>query len=99
MLNIIKNVNGSDLKVILEGRLDTITAPTLLAFFEATREEHPIEAVAVDCGRLDYVSSAGLRVLVIMRKACSGGVTLSNPNEIIVDVLEQTGFAAVLTIA
>ena len=93
------SIQDGTLSIALSGRLDTITAPTLLAFFEATREEHPIEAVAVDCGRLDYVSSAGLRVLVIMRKACSGGVTLSNPNEIIVDVLEQTGFAAVLTIA
>ena len=92
------SIQGGTLSVALSGRLDTITAPTLLAFFETTREEHPMEAVVVDCTNLDYVSSAGLRVIVIMHKACSGGVTLVNPNEIVTDVLWQTGFSAVLTI-
>ena len=93
------SVQDGTLSIALTGRLDTITAPTLLAFFEATKEQHPVEAVVVDCGRLDYVSSAGLRVLVIMRKACSGGVTLASPNELVTEIMEQTGFAAVLTIA
>ena len=52
----------------------------------------------VDCSDLDYVSSAGLRVLVIMRRACEGGVTLANANEFVADVVEQTGFGAVLTV-
>jgi len=93
------SLQGDTLSIALTGQLDTITAPTLLAFFETTREEHPIEAVVVDCSDLNYVSSAGLRVLVIMRKACQGGVTLANPNEFVTEVLGQTGFAAVLTIA
>ncbi|MBQ9002110.1 MAG: STAS domain-containing protein, partial [Eggerthellaceae bacterium] len=93
------SVKDGTLAIALRGRLDTISAPALLAFFEATREDHPVDAVTVDCSRLDYVSSAGLRVLVIMRKACQGGVTLVNPNEFVVEILGQTGFSAVLTIA
>ena len=93
------SMQGGTLSVSLTGRLDTITAPDLLAFFETTRETHPVEAVVVDCSRLDYVSSAGLRVLVIMRKACPGGVTLASPNELVREIMDQTGFAAVLTIA
>ena len=89
--------NGA-LSLALSGRLDTITAPTLLAFFEEAQKGHAIESVVVDCSDLDYVSSAGLRVLVIMRRACEGGVTLANANEFVADVVEQTGFAAVLTV-
>ena len=48
---------------------------------------------------VEHVSSAGLRMLIIMCKACPGGVTLVSPNEVVADVLEQTGFAGVLTIA
>ena len=93
------SVRGTTLTIALAGRLDTISAPALLAFFEATKEDHPVDAVVVDCGCLDYVSSAGLRVLVIMRKACQKGVTLVSPNELVAEILEQTGFAAVLAIA
>ena len=93
------SMRDSTLHVSLTGRLDTITAPTLLAFFEAAREEHPVEAVEMDCSRLEYVSSAGLRVLVIMRKACPGGVTLAGPNELVREIIGQTGFAKVLSIA
>jgi anti-anti-sigma factor len=93
------SIRDGVLSVALSGRLDTITAPNLLAFFEATREEHPVEAVSIDCSDLRYVSSAGLRVLVMMRKACQGGVTLANPNELVTEIVAQTGFGAVLTIA
>ena len=93
------SLQDGTLSIALSGRLDTITAPTLLAFFEAAKEEYPIEAVVIDCNRLDYISSAGLRVLVIMRKACQGGVTIANPNELVTEILGQTGFGAVLKIA
>ena len=92
------SIQGGTLSVSLSGRLDTITAPTLLAFFEATKAKHPVEAVVADCSNLDYLSSAGLRVLVIMRKACQDGLTLANPNTFVMEVLEQTGFVAMLTI-
>ena len=97
--NISASIQDGTLSFALSGRLDTISAPNLLAFFNQTREAYPTEAVVIDCSHLDYVSSAGLRVLMIMRKACPGGVTLANPNEVVLEILEQTGFAAVLTIA
>lgn len=93
------SIQDGTLSMALSGRLDTITAPTLLAFFEATKEEHPVQAITIDCNRLDYISSAGLRVLKIMRRACPKGTTLVSPNETVVEILEQTGFAALLTIA
>ena len=97
--NITASIQDGVLSIAPSGRLDTITAPTLLAFFETARDEHPVEAVAIDCSRLDYVSSAGLRVLVMIRKYCQGGVTLTNSNEFITGIVEQTGMGAVLTIA
>ena len=92
-------IQDGTLSLALSGRLDTITAPTLLSFFEAAHEEHAFDAVTMDCSNLEYVSSAGLRVLVIMGKACPKGVTLVSPNELVTDIIEQTGFAAILTIA
>ena len=83
----------------LSGRLDTITAPSLLAFFEKSQAEQPAEAVTVDCGRLDYVSSAGLRVLLMMHKACANGVTLYGTNHLVAEILAQTGFDTILTVS
>ncbi|MBE6472062.1 MAG: STAS domain-containing protein [Coriobacteriaceae bacterium] len=91
-------IQNGTLSLNLSGRLDTISAPTLLTFFEKVEKEHSVESVLVDCSNLEYVSSAGLRVLAIMRRACAGGVTLANSNEFVADVIEQTGFGAVLTI-
>lgn len=89
---------GSTLSLTLSGRLDTITAPNLLSFFEKAQAEHPADAVTVDCSRLDYISSAGLRVLLIMHKACAGGVTLCGANEVVTEILSQTGFDSILNI-
>ena len=86
------------LYLALSGRLDTITAPSLLAFFEKAQAERPSEAVSADCSRLDYVSSAGLRVLLIMHKACPDGVALHGANEVITEILAQTGFDTILTV-
>ena len=49
----------------------------------------------VDCGRLDYISSAGLRILLIMHKACKGGVSLHGENEVVSEILSQTGFDSI----
>jgi anti-anti-sigma factor len=92
-------LEGDKLKLQLIGRLDTLTAPGLLAFFEKTAEENTIIAVDVDCGSLDYISSAGLRVLLIMQKKCKEGVILRGINDTVREILEQTGFDAILNIA
>ncbi|MBO5552209.1 MAG: STAS domain-containing protein, partial [Lachnospiraceae bacterium] len=74
------------------GRVDSINAPKLLAFWEQTSENEKINSVNIDCTGLDYISSAGLRVLLIMHKACPGGVTVSGANQDIKEILSQTGF-------
>ena len=89
------SMQAGTLSLALAGRLDTITAPSLLSFFEKTQAEQTLEAVEVDCSRLDYISSAGLRVLLIMHKACKGGVTLNGENELVKEILEQTGFDSI----
>ena len=47
------------------------------------------------CNHLDYISSAGLRVLLIMHKACKGGVSLHGENEVVSEILSQTGFDSI----
>lgn len=91
-------VNGA-LNLSLKGRVDTLTAPKLLALFERVKAEHDLQSVLIDCGELDYISSAGLRVLLIMQKSCGDGVKLSGINPLVREILEQTGFDSVLDIA
>ena len=88
-------IQNGTLSLALTGRLDTITAPSLLSFFEKTKSGQSVNAVDVDCGRLDYISSAGLRVLLIMHKACRGGVSLHGENEVVSEILCQTGFDSI----
>ncbi len=76
----------------LSGRMDTLTAPQVLELFEEKAKDSNVDHVAVDCSELQYISSAGLRVLLIMHKACSGGLELNGTNEVIKEILEQTGF-------
>lgn len=89
------SIKEGTLALSLAGRLDTITAPSLLSFFEKVKAEQTVEAVEVDCTRLDYISSAGLRVLLIMLKACRGGVSLHGKNEAVTEIIEQTGFDSI----
>ena len=89
------SIQDGTLSLALTGRLDTITAPSLLSSFERMQSEHSINAVDVDCNRLDYISSAGLRVLLIMHKACKGGVSLHGENDVVSEILSQTGFDSI----
>ena len=97
-MTINKNENGSDLILALEGRLDTMTAPELEA--ELSKSLDKAETLTMDFSKLDYISSAGLRVLLSAHKAMStkGGMTITNVNEIVQEVFEVTGFADILTI-
>ena len=89
------SMQSGTLSLALTGRLDTITAPSLLSFFEKTKAEQALDAVKVDCSRLEYISSAGLRVLLLMHKACTGGVSLYGETETVREILEQTGFDSI----
>ena len=74
------------------GRVDSMNAPQLLAFWEKTSASEKINSVSIDCAGLDYISSAGLRIMLIMHKACPGGVTISGANKDIKEIFSQTGF-------
>ena len=87
---------AATLKII--GRLDTTTAPELEAAIDACAAD--IKELVLDCSALEYVSSAGLRVILKAQKLMSeqGELKLTNVNETIMEVFDITGFADILTI-
>ncbi len=92
-------VNGSELTVTLRGRVDSLTAPEFLAAFEKVAGENTLTAATVDMSGLEYISSAGLRVLLIMTKRLgAGSVTVTGANELVRSIFEQTGYDDILTI-
>jgi len=97
-MTIQKTQNGSTLEIALEGRLDTMTAPELEA--ELGKDLGGAESLIMDFSKLDYISSAGLRVLLSAHKTMSskGGMKITHVNEIVREVFEVTGFADILTI-
>jgi anti-sigma B factor antagonist len=97
-MTIQKELAGKNLKLAVEGRLDTLTAPELEA--ELGREMPGAETLTLDFSKLDYISSAGLRVLLAAHKAMSrkGGMKVTGVNEIVQEVFDVTGFSDVLTI-
>ena len=97
-MTINRNLNGSTLTIALEGRLDTTTAPELEKEVKTSMDD--AEELVLDFAGLDYISSAGLRVLLSAHKAMSGkgGMTVRNANEIVQEVFDVTGFADILTI-
>ena len=82
----------------LYGKLDAVTAPRLLGFFEKIFGENIVKQVEVDCNALDIVSSEGLRALLLMMKQCVMGLTIRNVNDTIKDIMVQTGYDALLTV-
>ena len=91
-MNISKTWEGKTLTVALEGRLDTMTSPELSAEFDQSLND--ADQLIVDCSKLEYISSAGLRVLMIMRKALSDGkdFSLINMKDSVREIIETTGF-------
>ena len=90
--------NGNALTIALEGRLDTMTAPELEAALKTALEG--VEELTFDFEKLDYISSAGLRVLLAAQKTMNrqGSMKVKNANEIIMEIFDVTGFADILTI-
>jgi anti-anti-sigma factor len=86
------------LNLRLAGRLDSLTAPQLLEAYETQSASGSIRKVQADCTALDYISSAGLRVLLIMRKGSKEGVSLTGVNDVCADILMQTGLSEILDI-
>jgi len=98
MLNINKEENGTNLTVSLEGRLDTTTAPQfegeLISSLDGKTE------VVLDMEKLEYISSAGLRVLLSAQKIMNkqGEMVIKNASEEVKEIFDVTGFSDILTV-
>ena len=90
------NNNNGILNVALDGRLDTTTAPELENFIGNNYDG--TGSIVIDCEKLSYISSAGLRVLLAAQKKTNGAMKLTNVCELVMEVFEMTGFADILVI-
>ena len=93
-----KNLNGTELTVAIVGRLDTTTAPQLEAEFK--QSINGVEKLVLDFAELEYLSSAGLRVILAAQKVMNkqGEMIIKNVNDTINEIFEVTGFIDILTI-
>lgn len=93
-----KNMNGSELTIALKGRLDTMTAPQLEK--ELNDAYAGIDKLILDFADLEYISSAGLRVLLSAQKKMmkQGEMVIYNVKEDVMEVFDITGFSDILTI-
>ncbi|MDO5485346.1 MAG: STAS domain-containing protein [Lachnospiraceae bacterium] len=98
MLNIEKKTDGSSLNIALEGRLDTMTSPQLEETLKDSLDG--VTSLIMDFEKLEYISSAGLRVLLSAQKIMNkqGEMKLIHVNEVINEIFEVTGFSDILTI-
>ena len=97
-MTIDKNLNGTELVMAFNGRMDTSTAPLFEAEIKSGLDG--VEKLILDFENLEYVSSAGLRVILKAQKLMNtqGTMKLTNVNETIMEVFDITGFADILTI-
>lgn len=98
MLNIQKQKESGSLTLSLEGRLDTTTAPLLESELKDALDG--VTSLTVDMEKLDYISSAGLRVLLSAQKQmiAKGEMKVTRVNETVMEIFEVTGFSDILTI-
>lgn len=97
-MEINKTKNGSSLNVAAEGRIDTVTAPEFESDVKA--ELNGVTALTLDFEKVNYISSAGLRVLLSLQKIMNkqGTMTVKNVNETVNDIFEVTGFSEILNV-
>jgi anti-sigma B factor antagonist len=97
-MNIEQTKNGNALTIVPEGYLDTATAPEFRAVLETALED--VKELTFDFGKLEYISSSGLRQLLFAQKVMNGQGTMKviHANDTIREIFEVTGFSDVLTI-
>lgn len=97
-MNIIKKQDGTTLTVALEGRLDTVTSPHLEG--ELRTAVNGVTELIFDLTGLEYISSAGMRVLLSAQKVMNrqGKMTIRNMKPEIMEIFEVTGFVDILSI-
>ena len=88
--------NDERLEVSLEGRLDTTSAPEFESFLNENYDAN--KSLVINCEKLVYISSAGLRVLLVAQKKSKGNMKLTNVCELVMEVIQMTGFADILVI-
>ena len=96
-MNIDKKLENGHLSIALSGRLDTNTSPDL----ESELKLDGVSEIAFDFASLEYISSAGLRVLMTAQKAmmaCGGKMTIAHPNDMVKGVFDMTGLSSVFTL-
>ena len=98
MLNINKTTENGICTVALEGRLDTITSPELETELKSSLDG--VTELIMDFEKLEYISSAGLRVLLSAQKTMNnqGSMKVIHVNDTVMEIFEVTGFVDVLTI-
>ena len=96
-MNITKKQDDGCLTLKVEGRLDTNTSPEL----EAELKVDGVKEIVFDFSELEYISSAGLRILMMAHKAmmgCGGTMTVAHPNAVVKGVLDMTGMSDVFNV-
>lgn len=98
MLNIEKTDEGKKLTITLTGRLDTTTSPELETAVRDSIDD--IEALVFDLAGLEYISSAGLRVLLSTQKIMNnqGSMVVKNVPDEVMEIFDVTGFSSILTV-
>ncbi len=98
LMNIVKKQNGNELTIALEGRLDTTTSPQLENELRSCL--NGIADFILDLEKLDYISSAGLRVLLSAQKVMNkqGNMVIRNVKPEIMEIFDVTGFVDILNI-
>ncbi len=98
MFNVEKKSEGNNVTLVLTGRLDTSTAPKLEEEVKTSIEG--TENLILDFTELEYISSAGLRVLLSTLKMMKnqGSMKIINVNETVKEIFEITGFSDILTV-
>ena len=98
MLKINKTAEAGKVNISLEGRLDTVTSPELDA--ELKEILKGVTELTLDLAGLEYVSSAGLRVLLAAQKTMmnQGTLKIVNVNDVVMEIFEVTGFTDILKI-
>lgn len=96
-MEIVKQMEGTTLRVALAGRLDTNTSPELSASLE---QESGYTDIVFDFAKLEYLSSSGLRLLFTCRKNLGGGehVVVENANDVVREIFRVTGFDRQVTL-
>lgn len=85
-------LENNNLTICLEGRIDSTNAQTLEAELFAAANANPDAAIVIDAEKLEYISSAGLRVLMKLRKQVGKALPVMNASSEVYDIFDMTGF-------